>query len=146
MKLKYIIYLSIIFLVFLIVDIAASNLINVYLTPVLVSFLIIFIPEKESIYFIATFAAIFDTIFSYFVGFYLFIALLMLSISYIIKQFYSINKVLLYVIICAISEFLLIVRISFRKGIVFAIVSAVIVIAFYPLLSRTLKNAEVANE
>ena len=146
MKLKHIIYLSIMFLVFLIVDVAASSLINVYLTPILTSFLIVFITEKESIYFIVTFTVIFDTVFSSFVGFYLFIALLMLSISYIIKQFYSVNKILLYVIICAISEFLLIVRISFHKGIVFAIVSAVIAIAAYPLFSRMLKNAEVVNE
>jgi len=146
MKVKYIIYLSIIFLVFLIADIAASNLINVYFTPILISFLIIFIPEKESIYFIVTFTIIFDTVFSSFVGFYLFIALLMLSVSYIIKQFYSVNKILLYIIICAISEFLLIVRISFYNGIIFATVSAVVAIATYPLLSRILKNAEAINE
>ena len=146
MKVKYILYLLALFITFLIIDVAASNSINVYLTPILVSFLIVFMAEKQSIYFILVFTVLFDTIFSIFVGFYPFIALLMLSISYIIKQLYSVNKVFLYVIICAISEFLLIVRISFHKGIVFATVSAIIAIAAYPLLSRILKNAEAINE
>ncbi len=146
MKVKYVIYLSILFIVLFIMDVAASNSINVYLSPILVSFLIVFMSEKQNIYFVVTFATIFDTIFSTFVGFYLFIALLAMAISYIIKHLYSVNKFTLYIVICAISEFLLIVRISLHKGVVFAFISAIIATAAYPLFSKILKNIEVLNE
>ncbi len=146
MRAKHIIYLLVLFVVFLIMDITSSNLVNAYLTPVLVSFLIVFLSEKQSIYFIIAFTVIFDTIFSSFIGFYLFIALLMLTVSYIIKQFYSVNKFLLYIAICAISEFALVARISLHKGMIFSIVSIIIAIIAYPLFSKMLKNAGAINE
>ncbi len=146
MKLRHIIYSLVLFIVFLIIDITSSNLINAYLTPVFISFLIVFLSEKQSIYFIIAFTVIFDTIFSSFIGFYLFIALLMLTISYIIKQFYSVNKFLLYIIICTISEFALVARISLQKGTIFSIVSIIIAIITYPLFSKMFRNAGAINE
>jgi membrane-associated HD superfamily phosphohydrolase len=134
MRTKYFLTVIAVFILFIILDMSMSTVWYIYITPILVSFLIVKSKHKESIYLIALFALIFDSIFSTFVGFYLFIVFIMASISFVIKKFYTVNEYLMLLLISSASEFLLIIRVSLRNAIIFALIALAVSSVLYPLL------------
>jgi hypothetical protein len=134
MKTKYFLTVIAVFILFIILDMSMSTVWYIYITPILVSFLIVKSKHKESIYLIALLALVFDSIFSTFIGFYLFIVFIMTSIIFVIKKFYTVNEYLVFLLISSASEFLLIIRVSLRNAIIFALIALAVSSVLYPLL------------
>ncbi len=138
---KYIILITLLFLVFAIIDVSLSGIFKTYLTIIFTSFCITKVENyKIIIPFVVLSGIINDTLFSGYIGPFTVIFLLTLALYKFIKSYFPINRFTSFLLTSSLIVLALSLRLKFYGILKFELSTLIFSIILYPLMNAVFKK------